>query len=47
MSKEIRVRLACDTYEHTRPLFDGRVSPSGIELVCEHLGPAAAFERLP
>ena len=38
--------MACWDYDRTRPLIDGRVKPSGIDLRVQVMRPREAFERM-
>ena len=41
----LRLTLACNDYDRTRPLIDGRVKPEGIDLDIAVLKPRALFPR--
>jgi 4,5-dihydroxyphthalate decarboxylase len=41
----LRLSFACGRYDRTQPLFDGRVSPEGVELVPAVLPPWELFRR--
>lgn len=42
----VRLTLACNDYDRTRPLIDGRVRPEGIELSISVLKPRELFPRM-
>lgn len=41
-----KLTLACNDYDRTRPLIDGRVKPEGIELAISVLKPRELFPRM-
>lgn len=43
---KIKLTLACNDYDRTRPLIDGRVKPEGIELSVLVLKPRQLFPRM-
>lgn len=43
---KIKLTLACNDYDRTRPLIDGRVKPEGIELAISVLKPRQLFPRM-
>lgn len=43
---KIKLTLACNDYDRTRPLIDGRVKPEGIELSVSVLKPRQLFPRM-
>jgi 4,5-dihydroxyphthalate decarboxylase len=42
----LKLTLACWDYDRTRPLMDGRVKPTGIDLDIQILRPRQAFQRM-
>ena len=42
----MKLTLACNDYDRTRPLIDGRVKPEGIELCVSVLKPRQLFPRM-
>lgn len=42
----VKLTLACNDYDRTRPLIDGRVMPEGIELSVSVLKPRQLFPRM-
>jgi 4,5-dihydroxyphthalate decarboxylase len=44
--ENLRLTLACNDYDRTRPLIDGRVRPAGIELSISVLKPRELFPRM-
>lgn len=43
---KVALRLACWDYDRTRPLFDGKVKPEGIDLTMLCLRPRETFDRM-
>ena len=43
---DLPLKLACWDYDRTRPLIDGRVKPSGIDLHIDIMRPQQAFAKL-
>ncbi|MDE2476864.1 MAG: ABC transporter substrate-binding protein, partial [Alphaproteobacteria bacterium] len=43
---KIKLTLACNDYDRTRPLIDGRVRPEGIDLSVSVLKPRQLFPRM-
>src|SRR5438067_8698928 len=42
----MKLTLACNEYDRTRPLFDGRVKPEGLDLAVTVLKPRQLFPRM-
>src|SRR5258706_16194571 len=43
---DLRLTLACNDYDRSRPLIDGRVKPDGIDLDITILKPRELFPRM-
>ncbi len=43
---KVRLTLACNDYDRTRPLIDGRIKPEGIDLSISVLKPRDLFPRM-